>query len=69
MKNQDIDIFSLIEENSNKLKDIAQKLFEKGEIIAFTQKDGTFLTKYPDGKIIVSKFVNGQEEIIEVSYE
>lgn len=67
--NKNIDILGLIEKNSDRLKNVAQRLFEDGEIISFTQKNGTFLTKYPDGKRIISKFINGQEEIIEVYHE
>lgn len=69
MENQNIDVFSLIEKNSHKLKNVAQRLFEEGEIISFIQKDGTFLTKYPNGKRVISKFVDGQEQTIKIYYE
>lgn len=62
-------INDLIKKNEPKLKNVAQRLFDKGEDVTYMLEDGTYIKKYQDGKREIFKFVDGHKQLIKIYYE
>lgn len=59
----------LLKKNGHKLKNVAQQRYDLGEDVTYMLDDGTYITKYQDGRREIFNFVKGGKKILKVYYE